>query len=156
MNISTFASIVIPRSREEVFAFATDSTNTPRTLRRRGPIAGISKIEMFEGQDIAEGSSRRITMTDGAVLEEVILAYDPPVKHRYRWTGGVKPPFSFLVRSGTGNWDFMETDGGTRIVWTYTFELTSPLAYPLALPIVWIFKGWLQQGLEAIRAELVA
>ena len=95
-------------------------------------------------------------MTDGAVLEEVILAYDPPVKHRYRWTGGVKPPFSFLVRSGTGNWDFNETDGGTRSVWTYTFELTSPLAYPLALPIIWIFKGWLQQGLDAIRAEMLA
>jgi hypothetical protein len=156
MNISTSASIVIPRSREEVFAFATDSTNAARTLRPRGPIAGISTIEMLEGQDVAEGSSRRITMTDGAVLEEVILAYDPPVNHRYRWTGGVKPPFSFLVRSGMGNWDFIETDGRTRIVWTYTFELTSLLAYPLALPIVWIFKGWLQQGLEAIRAELVA
>jgi len=156
MNISTSASIVIPRSREEVFAFATDSTNTARTLRPRGPIAGISKVEMFDGQPVAQGSSRRITMTDGAELEEVILAYDPPVKHRYRWTGGVKPPFSFLVRSGTGNWDFIETDGGTRIVWTYTFELTSPLAYPLALPIIWIFKGWLQQGLDAIGAELVA
>ena len=28
--------------------------------------------------------------------------------------------------------------------------------YPLAIPIVLLFKRWLQQGLDAIRAELVA
>jgi len=139
-----------------VFQFATDSTNAPKTIRRRGPFAGITTIEMHEGQSLAKGSKRRIFMTDGAVLEEVILDYDPPLRHRYGWTGGVKPPFSLLVRSGSGNWDFTETDGGTRIVWTYTFDLTSPLAYPLAIPIVWLFKGWLQQGLDAIRAELLA
>jgi uncharacterized protein YndB with AHSA1/START domain len=155
-NISTSASVLIPRPREEVFALATDDTNAPETLRSRGPFAGITKVEMHEGQSLAKGSRRRVTMTDGTVFEEVILDYDPPVRHRYRWTGGAKLPFSLLVRSGTGNWDFTETKGGTRIVWTYTFGLTSPLAYPLALPIVWLFKGWLQQGLEAIRAELLA
>lgn len=111
---------------------------------------------MFEGHALAAGSKRTVTMTDGTVLEEVIVDYDPPARHRYRWVGGAKPPFSFLVRSGTGNWDFIESEGGTRIVWSYTFELTSPLAYPLAVPIVRLFKAWQQQGLEAIRAELVA
>ncbi len=95
-------------------------------------------------------------MTDGAVLEEVILAYDPPAKHSYRWEGGAKFPFSLLVRSGTGTWDFSEVEGGTRIVWSYTFGLTSPFAYPLALPIVHFFRGWLEQGLEAIRAEILS
>ena len=155
-NISTSASVFIPRPREEVFRFATDSTNAPRTIRSRRPFAGISKIEMHQGQSLAKGSKRRIFMTDGAILEEDILAYDPPVRHRYGWAGGVKPPFSLLVRSGTGNWDFAEADGGTRVVWTYTFGLTSPLAYPLAIPITWLFKGWLQQGLDALRAELLA
>lgn len=78
------------------------------------------------------------------------------MNHRYGWEGGVKSPFSLLVRSGSGNWDFTETEGVTRIVWTYTFGLTSPLAYPLAFPIIWLFKGWLQQGLDAIRAEMLA
>lgn len=155
-DISTSASVLIPRPRDEVFARATDSTNTPETLRARGPFAGITRVEMDEGQVLAKGTKRRVFMTDGTVLEEVILDYDPPVRHRYRWTGGAKFPFSLLVRSGTGNWDFIETEGGTRIVWTYTFGLTSPLAYPLAIPIVLLFKRWLQQGLDAIRAELVA
>lgn len=95
-------------------------------------------------------------MTDGTVLEEVILAYEPPTKHSYRWEGGAKFPFSLLVRSGTGTWHFTEAEGGTQIVWSYTFELTSPLAYPFALPIVHFFKGWLQQGLDTICAEILA
>jgi hypothetical protein len=155
-SISTSASVVIPRPRDDVFAFATYSANAPSTIRARGPYAGVRKIEMHEGQSLAKGSKRRIFMTDDSVLDETILEYDPPVNHRYAWTGGVKPPFSLLVRSGSGNWDFTETEGGTRIVWTYTFGLTSPLAYPLAIPIVWLFKGWLQQGLDAIRAEFLA
>ncbi len=146
---------MIPRPREEVFAFATDMSNTPRTIRPRGPFAGIRKIEMQVGQSLAKGSMRRIFMTDGSVLDETTFEYDPPVRHRYGWTGGVKPPFSLLIRSGTGNWDFTETAGGTRIVWTYTFGLTSPLAYPLAMPIAWLFKGFLQQGLDSLRAELL-
>jgi hypothetical protein len=155
-DISTSASVLISRPRAQVFARATDSTNTPQTLRSRGPFAGISKVEMHEGQSLAKGSKRRVFMTDGTVLEEVILDYDPPLRHRYRWTGGAKFPFSLLVRSGTGNWDFIEVEGGTRIVWTYTFGLTSPLAYPFAIPIVLLFKSWLQKGLDAVRDELVA
>jgi uncharacterized protein YndB with AHSA1/START domain len=154
-NISTSASVLIPRPREEVFVYATDSTNAPDTVRARGLFAGITNIEMHEGQTLAKGSKRRVFMTDGTVLEEDILDYDPPTRHRYGWTGGAKFPFSLLVRSGTGNWDFTEAEGGTRIVWTYTFGLTTPLAYPLAIPIIWLFKGWLQQSLDAIRAELL-
>jgi len=154
-QISTSASVFIPRPREEVFARATDSTNTPELLRGRGPFAGITKVEMHEGQALATGSKRRVFMTDGTVLEEVILAFDPPATYRYGWEGGAKFPFSLLVRSGTGDWGFTEEEGGTRIVWTYTFGLTSPLAYPLAIPIAWLFKGWLQQGLDALRADIV-
>ena len=115
-SISTSASVVIPRPREEVFQFATDSTNAPNTIRPHGPFAGIRNVEMYEGQSLAKGSKRRIFMTDGAVLDEVILDYDPPLRHRYGWTGGAKAPFSLLVRSGTGNWDFTEANGVTRIV----------------------------------------
>jgi len=41
MNISTSTSIVIPRPREEVFAFACSNDTYERTLRPRGLIAGI-------------------------------------------------------------------------------------------------------------------
>lgn len=155
-SISTSVSVLVPRPREEVFAVATDSTNASRTIRSRGPFAGITKVEMHEGHTLATGARRRIYMTDGAVLEEVILDYDPPRRHRYGWSAGAKFPFSLLVRSGAGNWEFTEAEGGTQIVWSYTFELTSPLAYPFAMPIVRLFKGWMQQGLDAVRDEVLA
>ena len=135
---------------------ATDSTNAARVLRSRGPFAGITEVEMYEGHTLSTGAKRRIHMTDGTVIEEVILDYDPPTRHRYGWEGGAKFPFSLLVRSGTGNWKFSEVEGGTQVVWSYTFGLTSPLAYPLALPIIRLFRGWLQQGLDAIRAEILS
>ena len=154
MNISTSASIVIPKPLEEVFDLSCKNETYERNLRPLGPVAGVQTAEFFEGHSLAEGSKRRITLTDGSVLEEVILDYARPTKHRYRWSKGLKGPFAFLVRSGTGCWDFTEVDGGTRIDWGYDFELKSPLTYPLALPIMPLFKAWLNQSLEAIRAEL--
>lgn len=155
-SISTSASVVIPRPRDEVFLHATDSSNAPEVLRARGPFAGVASIELHEGHTLQKGALRDVIMTDGTVIEETIFEYDPPMRHAYGWTGGLKPPFSWVIRSGGGNWDFTEVDGGTRIVWTYTFGLTSPLAYPLVLPLAWLFKGWLQQGLDAIRANILA
>jgi len=154
MHISTSTSIVIPRPREEVFAFSCRNDTYERNLRPLGPVAGVQTAEFFEGHSLAEGSKRRITLTDGSVLEEVILDYAPPTKHRYRWSKGLKGPFAFLVRSGTGSWDFTEVDAGTRIDWGYDFELKSPLVYPLAMPIMLLFRAWLDQSLKAIRAEL--
>ncbi len=77
MNISTSASVVIPKSREEVFAHACANETVERTLRPLGPIAGLTKVEMFEGHVPEKGAWRRISMTDGSVLEDLILDYDP-------------------------------------------------------------------------------
>ena len=117
-------------------------------------IPGIKKCEMFEGHALAADSWRRVTLTDGVVLEEVILDYDRPDTHRYRWTGGLKAPNSWLVRSGEGCWDFSDADDGTRIDWSSEFELTSPLAYPFALVARVSYMSWMKHGLEAMRSEL--
>jgi len=69
-------------------------------MKRARSVRGISKVEMHERQTLATGSKRRVIMTDGSVLEEEILAFDPPGMYRYGWTGGLKFPFSLLVRSG--------------------------------------------------------
>jgi hypothetical protein len=154
MKLSTETSVVIPNPRGEVFDFCTDDENTARTLRPLGPIAGVTKVEMHEGQSLETGAHRTITMTDGVTLEEEILDYTRPIRHQYRWVGDIKPPFAWLVRSGTGCWEFLEVSGGTRVVWSYVFELRSALAYPLALPIISLFKRWMAQGLGAIAAEI--
>jgi hypothetical protein len=48
----------------------------------------------------------------------------------------------------------VEVSNGTRVTWNYVFELQSPLAYPLALPIIALFKRWMAQGLTVIAAEM--
>lgn len=155
MIVSTSASIVIPRPREEVFAFSCENDTFERHLRPLGPVAGLQRAEFFEGDSLEKGGRRRITLTDGSVLEEVILDYEPPRRHRYRWSSsGLRGPFALLVRSGTGCWDFGEVSEGTRIEWGYDFELKSPLFYPLALPVLALFKAWLKKSLESIRSEL--
>jgi hypothetical protein len=65
-------------------------------------------------------------------------------------------PLALLVRQGTGDWSFAPEAGGTRLVWVYRFELTSPLAWPLAALVVGLFRRWMAKGLAALRAELVA
>lgn len=156
MNISTAASIVIPKPREEVFDFAVSDDMFESSLRPLGPIAGIAKSQMHEGHVLETGAHRRLTMTDGVVLEEEIIDFTRPSRHEYQWIGGLKPPFSLIARSGRGSWVFTEVEGGTRIDFSYAFELTSPLAYPAAAVVVAFFKRWMMQGLNAIKAELVA
>ncbi len=154
MEISVGTSIVIPKPREEVFDFCIKDRTFEHLLRPLGPIAGVVKSELHPGEVLRTGAHRTITLTDGAVLEEVILDFTRPLRHRYRWVGGIKPPFAWLVRSGTGCWEFTEVSDGTQVEWSYAFELRSALAYPLTLPIVPLFRRWLEQGLNAIAAEL--
>jgi hypothetical protein len=88
------------------------------------------------------------------VLDEEIVAFDRPHRHRYRWLNRPAPPFSYLVSGGEGDWTFTADGASTRIVWSYTFELTSPLVLPLMLPVRALFRRWMQRGLERIREEL--
>jgi hypothetical protein len=94
-------------------------------------------------------------MTDGSVVREEVLAWERPSRHRYRWLDPPAFPFSLLVRSGEGDWRFAPADGGTRIEWVYTFELTSPLVSPLAAALMPVFRRWMQRALLCARSVLV-
>lgn len=156
MNISTSASIVVPKPLREVFDFCCRNDTYERHLRPRVPVAGVKSCEFFDGHALKTGDRRRVTLTDGSILDEEILDYEPPTLHRYRWTEGLIGPFALIVRSGTGTWTFTEVSGGTRVDWGYDFALKSPLAYPAALPLMPLFRAWLAQSLRSIRDELSA
>ena len=155
MKVSTGASVLIPVPRDEVFAFACKNETYEQHLRPLGPVAGVQKAEHVDADAPRTGGRRIMTLTDGSVLDEVILEYSPPYAHSYRWSEGLNGPFALLVRNGTGTWGFAEVEGGTLVDWGYEFELKSALAYPVALPVMPVFRAWLKQGLESIRDELV-
>ena len=154
MQLQVRSSIEVDAAPERVFDFATALENFPRVLRRYGPIPGIDSIHMLDGAAPAAGARRVVRMTDRSEIVEQVLDLDRPRRHRYRWLNPPAPPFSWMVERGEGDWLFSACARGTRIEWTYTFDLTSPLAAPFARPILAIFRRWMQRGLRAIAAAL--
>jgi len=156
VKLTTHASVEIPKPADRVFDFATSCEGFPRFIWALGPIPGISRAEMVGGQTAKAGAERRIHMTDGSVVEEELLAYDRPSRHRYRWLKPPAFPFSLIVRTGEGDWRFTAANGGTRIDWDYTFELTSAFALPLAAPLMIVFRRWMQRALLRACTVLAA
>src|SRR5258705_2818027 len=120
MQMRTSTTIEIARPREAVFDFACACETYTKLFRPRGLVAGIAKAEMIDGAALGAGARRRIEMSDGAVLEEDVVAFHRPKRHTYRWKGGLAAPAKFLVRAGEGDWTFSDQRGGTRIDWNYT------------------------------------
>ena len=157
MELRTRAAITVSRPREEVYDLAVSNETLARVLQRLGPIPGIASARFVSGGSLVAGAQRNVSMTDGSVIEEEILEAERPHVHRYRWLRGLRPPFSLLVRTGEACWTFRDAaGGGTEIEWTYTFQLRSPLAAPVAAPTVMLFRRWMQRGLDRIGAELGA
>lgn len=156
MQIEVRAAIDVARPPEEVFDFAVACETFPRILHKLGPIPAITHLEMLDGRPLETGARRRVELGDGSVLLELIVALERPRRHRYRWLGPPAAPFNLLVRVGEGDWLFSPHDGGTRIAWTYTFDLTTPLVYPLARLVLGLFRRWMQRGLDQIREQLPA
>jgi uncharacterized protein YndB with AHSA1/START domain len=154
MKLSTQAEIHVPRPPEDVFDMTARIDGFSQFLHALGPIPAVKGAAIAGGGEPSSGARRLVSMSDGSVMEEEILELSRPHVHRYRWTKGPKPPFSWLVRSGEGTWSFSPQDGGTRVVWTYTFELTSRIASPLAAVVIAIFRRWMLKGLAELRAVM--
>ena len=156
MRIETHAEIEIARPPEAVFDFAVACETFPRVLLAFGPLPGVARARMRDGADPKPGALREITLTDGGAVEEELLALDRPTRHRYRWTQPPAPPFGWLLRGAEGDWRFRPSSRGTRIHWTYRFELSHFLAAPLAIPIAGLFRMWMSRGLARLRDALEA
>jgi hypothetical protein len=144
----------VDRPVDEVYDFAVAADNFPRLLRALGPIPGIALITMEDGRPLEDGAQRSVTMSDGSVVRELIVAAHRPSRHCYRWTEPPAAPFNLLVRPAEGDWRFHPTGRGTRIDWVYTFDLTTPLAAPLAALVLLLFRRWMQHGLDRIPGEM--
>lgn len=154
MRVSTRAEVEVERPIEEVFDFATACDGFQLFLFTVGPIPGVAGSRMVDAPAPKAGAKRDVRLTDGTTIHEVLLAYDRPSRHHYRWLKPPAPPFSWLVKCGEGDWTFSATQKGTRIVWLYHFDLTSPLARVLSPALLWFFRRWMQTGLERLPAAL--
>jgi uncharacterized protein YndB with AHSA1/START domain len=158
VHIEARAQVQIAAPPDTVFDVGADYRSFARFMHGYGPIPGITSARMHGDAAPAAGARRDIHMSDGSTVEEVILAFDRPSQHRYRWVRPPAPPFSLVVRVAEGEWLFEPAQGGreTRLIWTYGFELTSALAYPAALILRAVFARWMRQNLERLRTLIEA
>ncbi len=154
MHVQTEAEHQYAADRAKAFDYLTATQTLPKICTKRGPIAAIVDATMVDDAAVEAGAHRTVRMSDGVVLDEEIVAFERPVEHAYAWRGGLKPPFSWVVRGAKGHWTFSDADGGTRVRWTYRFELTSPLAYPIAAVAMRLFRAWMRQALANADGQL--
>jgi carbon monoxide dehydrogenase subunit G len=154
MKVETQAEVFIREPVEVVFdsAFAIDAFS--RILRPKPPIPGVQSVVLEGGATaVAAGVRRSLTMTDKSIIIEEVVRHDRPREHSYKWLNSPGPPLSLLVKRGEATWRLEPVDSGTRVVWTYWFELTSPLAQlPMKL-VVFFFRRWMQSALDGLGAE---
>jgi len=152
MNILLHTERTIRAAPEAVYALSLDAQRFPTVFTGFGPIPGLRKITLHAPP--AVGSTRELEDNDGLVLNERITALDPGRRHAYTLSG-LHPPLAWLARTGNADWTFAPVADGTQIVWTYDFELTSPLAWPIAWPLLQGFmRGAMQRCLDAMAREL--
>lgn len=156
MEVHAEASVVVHRPIDEVFDFAVAPESQPLLLRAAPPIPGVTGIEMLDGAVLETGARRRVLLSDGSTLREEVIALERPRRHAYRWLDPPASPLDWLVRAAIGDWVFSGDGARTRIEWTYSFTLTSPLAWPLATAVAWLFGRWMQQSLDRIPEALAA
>ncbi|MFO0562721.1 MAG: SRPBCC family protein [Polyangiales bacterium] len=154
MKIHTQAVAEYPVPREKLFEMATAIEQLSSVLKPEGPLPGVERAWIVGGGALKKGSIRRVVLTDGTPLDEEITDWEPPRKHAYN-VKGFRGPFGLLVKGAHSQWIFSPIDVGTRISWRYEFELTSPAALPLALPLVKVaMKRMMESTLANLRAKV--
>ena len=152
MNVLLHVERTIRASPEGVYALSVDAQRFPSFFTGFGPIPGLRRVTLLA--PLAVGSARELEDNGGLVMNERITALDPGRRHAYTLSG-LHPPLAWLVRTGHADWAFAAAPGGTRVVWTYDFELTSPLAWPLAWPLLHGFmRSTMQRCLDAMARAL--
>ena len=154
MDLTRHAHCELPWPIDTVFDMATDCEGLPRYLHPLGPILGVQHARMVDDQPLGNGATREVVFSDRSTMLEEILAFDRPSRHCYRWLKRPAPPFDRLVQGACSDVRFTPTTDGTRIDWSYRFELTSPWVLPIALPAVIVMQRWMQNGLARLPEVL--
>jgi hypothetical protein len=150
--VSTEAEADFRATPEQAFDAANDLDRIADAFVAFGPIPGVTRAEVIGGGPLALGSIRKVHTNDGNSVDEEMLVFERGKAVAYRLTG-ISPPFSFLVRFARADWQLTATSTGTRVRWNYSFTLTSPLAWPLAYPLLTlVFRRWMLGCLREIGA----
>jgi Polyketide cyclase / dehydrase and lipid transport len=154
MHIDTAVTTLIACDAPAAFEGASSTETLARIFPGKGPIPGVISAHVVGGGPIARGAVRRVKTKDGNELDETYIQFDRPSGYAYEMSK-FKLPLSLLMKKATGTWRFSPEAGGTRIVWTYSVELPSPLAAPFTALIVKKFmKDAMNLCLSILKSDL--
>jgi hypothetical protein len=160
MKVETRAEVFIPRPVEVVFDQAFEPDAFGQRLKATGPIPGITAVEFDGGESgpsaVREGVRRTVSMSDKTTVREEITRHARPYEHSYRWLTPPAAPFNLLVVTAETTFRLEKAEGGTRVVWTYWFTLTSRLVQLPMMAVQYFFRKWMQNGLDRLKGELAA
>jgi hypothetical protein len=152
VNVLLHTERTIRAAPAAVYVLSIDARRFPPLFTGFGPIPGLRRITLHDA--VAVGSTRELEDNSGLVMQERIDALDQDRRHAYTLSG-LHPPLAWLVRAGHADWTFTPVADGTQVVWTYAFELTSPLVWPLAWPLLQGFmRGAMRRCLDAMARTL--
>lgn len=154
MNLDTVVTTWIRCDPARAFAGASSTEELPRIFPGKGPIPGVVSATVEGGKPLAVGVTRKVKTNDGGELDETYIQFDAPTGYAYEMTK-LKPPLSLMLKKATGTWRFSTEGEGTRVVWTYSCELLSPLTAPPAALVVKVFmKAAMNDCLMRLKAGI--
>ena len=153
MKIGFTARASFDTTPARLFDFTNDAANFT-SFAGFGIVPGIKEAVYVTTGPPARGARRRILKTDGTLHIEEITAFETAVRHCSRITD-LTPPFSWLVKFGEDDWRFSSAGGRTLVDRAFSFELTTPLAALIALPLLHVFmRVAVRRDLRNIAARL--
>ena len=154
MKIDTVVTTWIGCDPATTFEGASNTEDLPKIFPGKGPIPGVVSAQVLGGGPLQQGATRRVKTKDGNELDETYIQFNRPNDYGYEMTK-LKPPLSLLVTKATGVWKFTPEKDGTRIVWTYSCDLTTFLVAPVAALLVKVFiKGAMQDCLTQVKTGI--
>lgn len=152
MPIEVSAHIFIPKSREQVFASASEGLT--RFFTGFPPlIPPIIESTIEGGGPTAAGALRRVRMGDGTTILERVTAFDPPALHSYE-AEQMNPLQRLLCARMAAEWRFEEQGSGTRFVWNYSIT-PKPLRGPLAFVVGALLRRAMQRFADNLAASFL-
>ncbi|MDZ7628734.1 MAG: SRPBCC family protein [Parvularculaceae bacterium] len=151
-SIAATASIVVNASQDKTRAAAL-ALDPVSIVRARGLIPGVKSISGHTGAWSAEGQTRKLSLSDGATAEEMLVALTPN-GYRYRianFTG----PFRLLVREAKAQFEVTPRAEGSLLTWSYAFTAKGGLAAAILSFLVdsqW--NAFMDAALERLKTEI--
>jgi hypothetical protein len=137
-------------------AFRVVTTVDPsRFYPRFGILPAVTEVRDASGPWDAPGRTRTLVLSNGGTLVETIREVTAPRVFAYDlsdFTG----LFGALVAGGHSEWRFADSDGGTRIAWTYAFTPRRGRGLLVGAIVRFAWAPYMRRVLPPIAAEAVA